>query len=213
VLIAMEGNGPGDGIPRRADMLLAATDPFVLDLVAARLFGLSPDTISYLRVAARQGHFTAADFDAVARMEPLLRLDPAPPRSTLARLLDSRILASLRDATRAVHGQEWARRLLYRLHIMQDVYEAKDARVERVWLDEDRCTGCGICLDWCPLGLSILEPGFDFGSSLCGHCLYCFQVCPEEAIRVEGELGYLQRHFVRYGDIIRQTVGRGVDDG
>ncbi|MBE9506913.1 MAG: DUF362 domain-containing protein, partial [Chloroflexi bacterium] len=120
-LIAMEGNGPGDGTPRRADTLLAATDPFVLDLAAARLFDLNPNTIPYLRVAARRGHFAEADFDAVARLEPLLRLDPAPPRSAFARLLDHPALTPLRDATRAVHGQEWARRLLYRLHIMQDV--------------------------------------------------------------------------------------------
>ena len=206
-LIAMEGNGPGDGTPRRTDTLLAATDPFLLDLAAARLFGLNPNTIPYLRVAAHRGHFAEADFDAVARMEPLLRLDPAPPRSAFARLLDHPALTPLRDATRAIHGQEWARRLLYRLGIMQDVYEVEDACVERLWLDMDRCTRCGLCLDYCPLGLPILEPGFDFGSGLCKRCLYCIQVCPEEAILVEGDLGYLQRHFARYGEAIRLAVG------
>ena len=204
-LIAMEGNGPGDGTPRRVDTLLAATNPFVLDMVAARLFGLSPSAIPYLRVAARRGHFAEADFDAVARMEPLLRLDPAPPRSALVRLLDSRILALLRNATRAVHGQEWARRLLYRLRILQDVYEAQDACIERLWLDTGLCTRCGLCLDYCPLALPILDPGFAFGSSACVRCLYCVHVCPEAAIRVEGELGYLQRHFARYGDAVRQA--------
>ncbi len=206
-LIAMEGNGPGDGAPRRADTLLAATDPFVLDLAAARLFGLNPNSIPYLRVAARRGHFAEADFDAVARLEPLLRLDPAPPRSALVRLLDSRILAPLRNATRAVHGQEWARRLLYRLHIMQDVYEAQDACIERLWLDSGRCTRCGLCLEYCPLGLDILGQGFEFGSSACVRCLYCVHVCPEEAIRVEGGLGYLEAHLARYGDPVRRAVG------
>jgi len=207
-LIAMEGNGPGDGIPRRADMLLAATDPFVLDLATARLFGLNPNTIPYLRVAARRGHFTEAGFDAVARLEPLLWLDPAPPRSALARLLDHSALAPLRDATRAVHGQEWARRLLHRLHILQDVYEAQDARIERLWLDTGRCTRCGLCLDYCPLGLDILAPGFDFQCPPCLRCLYCAQVCPEEAIQVEGDRGYLVRHFARYGDRVRRAAGR-----
>ena len=205
-LIAMEGNGPGDGVPRRVDMLVAATDPFALDLAAARLFGLDPNDVPYLRVAARRGHLSEAHFDAVGRMKPLLRLDPAPPRTALALILDSRVLTPLRDVTRAVHGQEWARRLLYRLHILQDVYEEQDSCIERLWLDRDQCTHCDLCLDYCPLGLGILDPSFDFGSSTCVQCLYCVQVCPVKAIRVEGDMGYLERHFRRYGDAVRQTA-------
>jgi uncharacterized protein (DUF362 family)/ferredoxin len=211
-LIAMEGNGPGDGTPRRADTLLAATDPFALDLAAARLFGLDANTILCLRVAARRGHFAEVDFDAVARIEPVLQLDPAPSRSALVRLLDSRALAPLRDVTRTIHGQEWARRLLYRLRILQDVYEAQDADIRRLWLDAGRCTRCGLCLDYCPLGLGVLDPDFDFGSSACVRCLYCVQVCPVEAIRLEGDLGYLRRHLTRCGDLIRRTAGRRAHD-
>jgi len=202
-LIAMEGNGPGDGTPRRTDALLAATDPFALDLVAAQLFGLDVTRIPYLSVARRRGHLTAADFDAAARLTPLVRLEPAPPRGWLVRLLDSRALAPLRDATRFLHGQEWARRLLYRLRVMQDVYQARDARIERLWLDKARCSRCGLCLDYCPLGLPLLDPGFDFASSACVRCLYCVQVCPEEAIHVQGDLGYLKTHLERYSERIR----------
>jgi uncharacterized protein (DUF362 family)/ferredoxin len=204
-LIAMEGNGPGDGTPRRANMLLAATDPFTLDLAAARLFGLDAAHIPYLAIARERGHLTAADCDAAARLTPLVRLQPAPPRGWLARLLDSRALAPLRDATRAVHGQEWVRRLLYRVRIMQDVYQAADARVV-LSLDAPRCTRCGLCLDYCPLALSILDPDFDFAASPCVRCLYCAQVCPAQAIRLQGALGYLERHLARYGDPIRQMV-------
>lgn len=203
-LIAMEGNGPGDGVPRRVNTLLAATDPFALDLAAAHLFGLNPADIPYLTIAHKRGHITAADLEAAARLAPLLRLEPAPPRGRLARLLDSRALAPVRDATRIVHGQEWARQLLYRLHILQDVYEAQDACIEQLWLDQARCTRCGLCLNYCPLALPVLDAGFDFISP-CTKCLYCFQVCPEQAIKVEGELGYLQRHLERYGVQVRQV--------
>jgi ferredoxin len=206
-LVAMEGAGPGDGTPRRADTLLTATDPFALDLVAARLFGLDPAAIPYLEVAARRGHLTAADFEAAAELEPLFHLEPPPPRGTLVRLLDSRALAPLRDLTRFLHGQEWARRLLYRLEIMQDVYEAQDAAIQRLCLDWDRCTDCGLCLDYCPLGLDPLESDVRFDHPLCRRCLYCFHVCPEGAIQVEGELGYLHRHLARYGRQIRSAVG------
>jgi uncharacterized protein (DUF362 family)/ferredoxin len=202
-LIAMEGNGPGDGAPRRADTLLAATNPFTLDLAAAHLFGLNPASIHYLTIARQRGYITPADLEAAARLAPLLRLEPAPPRGWLARTLDSRALTPLRDVTRAIHGQEWARQLLYRLRILQDVYEAHDARIERLRLDQGRCTRCGVCLNYCPLALPILDAGFDFP---CINCLYCFQVCPEQAIQVEGELCYLQRHLTRYGDQVRRAA-------
>jgi ferredoxin len=199
----MEGNGPGDGVPRRADTLLAATNPFTLDLAAAHLFGLNPADIPYLTIACERGHIATSDLEAAARLAPLLRLEPAPPRGWLARMLDSRALTLLRDVTRAIHGQEWARQLLYRLRILQDVYEAHDARIERLRLDLARCTRCGVCLDYCPLALPILDAGLDFP---CINCLYCFQVCPEQAIQVEGELGYLQRHLARYGDLARRAA-------
>ena len=202
-LIAMEGNGPGDGVPRRADTLLAATNPFTLDLAAAHLFGLNPADIPYLTIARERGHIATSDLEAAARLAPLLRLEPAPPRGWLARTLDNRALTPLRDVTRAIHGQEWARQLLYRLRILQDVYEAHDARIERLRLDQERCTRCGVCLDYCPLALPILDAGFDFP---CINCLYCFQVCPEQAIHIKGELWYLQRHLARYGDQVRRAA-------
>jgi uncharacterized protein (DUF362 family)/ferredoxin len=204
-LIAMEGNGPGDGVPRRADTLLAATNPFTLDLAAAHLFGLNPASIPYLTIACERGHIATSDLEAAARLAPLLRLEPAPRRGRIARLLDSRALAPVRDATRAIHGQEWVRQLLYRLRILQDVYEAQDARVERLRLDQACCTRCGVCLDYCPLALPILDAGFDL-SSPCINCLYCFLVCPEQAIHIEGELGYLQRHLARHGDLVRRAA-------
>jgi len=205
-LIAMEGNGPGDGTPHRTDTLLAATDPFVLDLGAAHLFGLDVTRIPYLAVARRRGHLTAADFDAAARLTPLVRLEPAPPRGWLVRLLDSRALAPLRDMTRFIHGQEWVRRLLHRLHIMQDVYQADDAQIA-LYLDAARCTRCGLCLDYCPLALPVLESGFDFAGP-CVRCLYCALVCPAQAIQLKGHVGYLERHMARYGDLIRQVASR-----
>ena len=80
--------------------------------------------------------------------------------------------------------------------------------LDEVCIDPDREFGPETALEASdtelnPTLVPILEPGFDFGSSLCGRCLYCVQVCPEEAIQVEGELGYLEAHLERYGEKMR----------
>jgi len=204
-LIGMEGNGPGDGKPRRLDLLLAGTDAFLLDLRVARLVGLDWSQIPYLRVAHQRRRIGDEAVAQVNAMEPLAHIEPAPPRGLVARVLDHRWLQNVRDLTRPIHGSETARRWLYRLGIMQDVYEQAEARIERLWLDLSRCDRCGVCLDYCPLQLPILEAGFDFASP-CIQCLYCVQACPQEAIQVDGELGYLKRHLARYGDLTRRAT-------
>jgi ferredoxin len=200
----MEGNGPGDGRPKRLDLLLAGTNPFLLDLLISRLVGLDRNAIPYLLIAHEKGYIGNEDIVQVGEIEPIARFEPPPPRSPITRLLDHQLLAGVRDLTRPIHGSETARRLLYRLGIMQDVYEQAEARVERLVLDSQVCNECGRCLAVCPTELPITAPGFDFWASPdCLGCLYCAFVCPQGAITIEGELGYLKAHLARYKEALR----------
>ena len=52
-LIAMEGNGPTNGIPRRTKLLLAANDAIAMDHCCARLMGFRPSSIPYLKLAVK----------------------------------------------------------------------------------------------------------------------------------------------------------------
>jgi len=203
-LVGMEGNGPGDGRPKRIDHLLAGTNPFVLDLLIAQLVGLDRDAIPYLRIAHEKGYIGDEDIARVDAIEPLAQFEPPPPRSLVTRLLDHRLLAGLRDLTRPIHGSETVRRLLHRLGILQDVYEQAEAHIEWLTLNRDACDECGRCLAVCPTELPITDPGFDFWSSPdCLGCLYCAFICPQKAITIEGELGYLEAHLARYGEAMR----------
>jgi uncharacterized protein (DUF362 family)/ferredoxin len=203
-LVGMEGNGPGDGRPKRLDLLLAGTDPFLLDVLIAQLVELDRNSIPYLTIAREKGYISNEDVARVDEIEPLARFEPPPPRGLITRILDHRLLAGVRDLTRPVHGSEAVRRLLHRLGILQDVYEQAEARIERLTLDRQTCDGCGRCLNVCPAQLPITDPGFDFWDSPeCLGCLYCAFVCPLEAIVIEGELGYLESHLERYGRAMR----------
>jgi uncharacterized protein (DUF362 family)/ferredoxin len=203
-LIGMEGNGPGDGSPRRLDMLVSGANPFLLDLLIAQLVGLDRISIPYLSLAHQRGHLSDADIALTDGIDPLARFEPPPARGRATRLLEHRMLAVARDVTRPVHSSEAARRLLYRVGVIQDVYRQADARIDVLTLKPQLCDQCGRCLDFCPLGLPITDPGFDFlNSPECVGCLYCAFVCPRAAIAIEGELGYLEEHLDRYGAVMR----------
>ena len=52
-VVGMEGNGPIDGTPVGAGVLVFGTDPVATDATAARLMGLDPGRMRYLRDAGR----------------------------------------------------------------------------------------------------------------------------------------------------------------
>ena len=53
------------------------------------------------------------------------------------------------------------------------------ARVLRVKLDEQRCTGCGTCAPACPMGI---DPVTDSTGIECDNCGACVRPCPEKAL-------------------------------
>lgn len=63
-IVAMEGRGPINGVPRRLDLLLASTDPVALDSTAMRLVGIDPSTSDHVVMAAGKGLGTI-DSDAI----------------------------------------------------------------------------------------------------------------------------------------------------
>lgn len=75
------------------------------------------------------------------------------------------------------------------------------ARKGSIVVNRERCKGCHICLDWCPLGLISVSPDLNrkgyqparFNDrkseedKTCTGCTMCATVCPEVAIEVYRE--------------------------
>jgi len=93
-------------------------------------------------------------------------------------------------------------------------------------VDLDRCTGCGTCVQDCPLGAIRLKKKKAFVDEACSHCGACVRICPEEALSLgdvsrleglqceacpigcrikEGNLGACRRYRNESGKLVRVT--------
>lgn len=53
-------------------------------------------------------------------------------------------------------------------------------------IDADKCTGCGECVESCPLdAIELQDDKAVVDEDVCGDCGACVDVCPSEAISVE----------------------------
>lgn len=57
------------------------------------------------------------------------------------------------------------------------------------WVDESRCTGCGICVESCPGDAISLDGGVAvIDMDACIRCGECHEFCPQDSIRHDGDL-------------------------
>ncbi|MFN7974624.1 MAG: DUF362 domain-containing protein [Acidobacteriota bacterium] len=214
-VIAMEGLGPTRGTPRNLGLLLAGGDPFVLDLVAARVAGYAPDEVGPLALARRRGRIGDAEIAAAGAVDVPVADPPfeRPNPSALARFIHSPKRQPFFFKVRAMPpfpylaGTRLGAFLLYQSGLRQDVFVKEDALVESLRFDPGKCRNELACEAYCPLPLSLPA---DVGKAEkgCISCLYCAQVCPSGAISWEGTKGFLAEQERQYGDIIPAVARR-----
>ena len=59
-IIGMEGNGPIQGSPKHAGVLVMGSDLVSVDATCCRIMGIDPEKVGYLRMAADLGHVRAS---------------------------------------------------------------------------------------------------------------------------------------------------------
>lgn len=198
-LVGMEGNGPGDGTPFRLGRLIVADNTWLLDLFVCRLVDYPWDRLGYLQHALRDHRFSPELPDEVARKVPVLRrIQPAPPRSPLAVLSEKKALYPLKVAVRPLVDRPEVAQMAYRLKIIQDVYRKEDDAVTGFVRDPSRCGACRRCEEFCPDGLPLDAIGTTEQGQSCLSCLYCYWACPEGAISLQGDLGFLGPQIEKY---------------
>ena len=202
-VIGMEGNGPGDGDPVRLGMLVGADSAPLCDLAVARMVGLSVDSIPYLGHAIEEGMLSVEHVQAVEDAFELVHsVQAAPPRSALAKLSEDPRLMWLKRAVRPLTDQPVVASAAYKLGVIQDVYSPDDDGIKGVRRADSDCGTCTACADVCPTGLSVDRIGVDTELPECIGCLYCWWVCPDESIVLDGPLLAMERQAERYKSAI-----------
>lgn len=166
-IVAMEGEGPGSGTPRKLGLVLASKDVAALDWIAAGIIGYEAVSIPYLAEAlGRTGRNVAA---------PGIAVGPLSPDSV--RVDDFDLIPAFGDkATFMGKLPAFARSLIGQIS------------TSRPSFDPNRCAGCSGCVRICPahaLALSKNATGkhqIRIDDSACILCYCCHEICPVRAI-------------------------------
>lgn len=165
-VIGMEGNGPTAGTPRQIGCIAASRSPHQLDLLCAKLLGLTKAEVPTLQAAFERGLIPASveglevSGDAAQFVVPdFVQVDNKNS------LMFNNILA----------GQNGK--------LLGKVIQKLLGSVPKVKKDE--CIGCAKCRDICPAKAIQMKkklPRID--RSACIHCFCCQEFCPKGAMKV-----------------------------
>jgi len=154
-IVGMEGNGPASPDLRDIGLVLASDNAVAVDAVIATMMGCEPGRLRFLQKAKEAG-LGDYDLDSIEVIGELKRLPDfkLPPLGGEATIRNEAIQTMLHNRT-----------------------------LLRPLADPGKCTGCGTCVDHCPMSaLSMIEdiPRVDAGK--CIACFCCQEMCPEKAI-------------------------------
>ena len=163
-VLAMEGNGPTQGTPKHMGVLLAGKDSFSLDMVCARLLGLTPEQVPTLEQSIKRGLCPEklGEIPVNCDLEPFVAKEFALPP-------EHRDIQFYGDSN-TVFGRflgTWAVRLL----------------APHPGLGDTPCVGCGECARVCPAKAITIENGkANIRRSACIRCFCCQEFCPVGAM-------------------------------
>jgi uncharacterized protein (DUF362 family)/NAD-dependent dihydropyrimidine dehydrogenase PreA subunit len=154
-VVGMEGNGPASPDLRSIGLILASSNAVALDSVMAMMMGCDPGRLHFLRKAKEAG---LGDYD-LSTIEVI---------GELKRLPDFKLPP--------LGGQA-----IFRNETMQTMIHNRT--LLRPQADPELCTGCGICVEQCPVSALTMNDDLpQVDADTCITCFCCQEICPEKAM-------------------------------
>jgi len=154
-VVGMEGNGPASPDLREIGLIMASDNAVAMDAVIATMTGCDPSRLRFLQRAQEKG---LGDYD----------LNTINIIGELKQLHDFKLPPLSGEA---VHNNEASQALIHnRMNL-------------RPMADPELCTGCGACVDQCPVSaLYMNETLPEVKAETCITCFCCQEICPEKAL-------------------------------
>ena len=162
-IMAMEGNGPRTGRPKKLGVLLFSNDPVALDSVACRIINLNPEYVPTSKPGEKAGLGTYHSDNIEVVGEPI---EP---------LIDKSFEVVRKPVLPVSSG--WLRTFI------------RNQLCPKPTIEESICTNCGKCVKLCPVkpkavnwhsGDENRSPTYKYEQ--CIRCYCCQELCPEGAI-------------------------------
>ena len=168
-VVAMEGNGPTAGVPRRLGALMASTNPYALDLVCADVIGVTIDDVPTIRAAYERGlcPASAAELSICGDLNGVRVSDFDNIRNHNSLLFQGNRGVVSRLTGKVIRGALCAK----------PVVKPK------------RCVSCGVCARTCPAKAIRIRNGVPaIDRKKCIRCFCCQEFCPKGAMVVRRPL-------------------------
>ncbi len=157
-VVGMEGNGPASPDIRHIGKILASDNAVALDAVIATMMGCDPARLRFLQKAKEAG---LGDYD----------LKTIEIIGTLERLPNFKLPPLGGEA------------IMQNETMQQFMHQRATVKPQA---DPDRCTGCGSCVEQCPVSALSLNDGIAVADpAICITCFCCQEICPEKAMHLK----------------------------
>lgn len=161
-VVAMEGNGPTAGVPKKVGLVLASKSPYKLDYICAKIIGLEKENVPTIEESYKRG------------------LIPESVEDISTNIPINELVINDFD-TRKVHQSLWFtddNKLVGRI--------AKKVLMSKPQVMPNECVCCGKCKEVCPANAITMENGKPkIDRKKCITCFCCQEFCPKGAMKVK----------------------------
>jgi len=162
-IVAMEGEGPFAGNPRKVGVILASQDAVAVDAVASKIVGINPKNID----TTFNAHERSLGIGVIEKIE-----------IAGEKIRDVAVRNFKHSAVATGIMRRKIPQLLY-AHIQEHLILTPE-------VNKKKCTVCMECIEICPRGAVKLDQGLArINKTLCIHCMCCHEVCRFFAIKLK----------------------------
>lgn len=163
-VMAMEGNGPRSGIPRKMDIILVSADPVALDATVCKLVNIKPEFVPTVLFGKEAGIGDYENIEIVGdKLESFIANDFQVVREPVSSYNQGGLINFV-----------------------------KNRIVPKPVIISSKCIKCGVCVNACPVkgkavnwdkGNRSVPPVYQYNK--CIRCYCCQEMCPEGAIELK----------------------------